>query len=256
MSEMDTRKLTAAVIFCIFAIFMAIGSWRIYEYFTLTRPMSEIFTNNPELKGIRAEIKYKSFLNDKDIIFNLKHISEPQKITPFILFAELARDIHYREYRNVYIQYRGKTKFVLNGNDFSNLGIKAQLSPVEDICVEFPPLLKRIDGLKPYNQPYGDEQWVTQKKIKNFQDFLYTWYLNDFIASKQKKKKIKTDTEKRPEKENVEIKKTVDGLVPEIDISEIPVLEEFQQKEEPKKTKKTDKNDVFSPDYIPMIEPE
>jgi hypothetical protein len=250
-----TRKITTAVIICAFLILAAVGGWRTYEYFTLQHPLEEIIENNPEMKEIRAEIRYKNFFDKKDLIFNLTHVPDPKVITPFILFAELAKEIHYREYRQVYIQYKGKTKFMLDGNDFSNIGIKTQLASVDEICVDFPPLLKRTDGMKLYNEPYGDVQWVTQKKIRNFQDFIYNWYLNDWIANLSGKERRKTDVQKRPvknkDKEKDKKEELFDGLIPEIEITETPFYEEQSEQ-----THKTNKRDIYSPDYIPMIEPE
>jgi hypothetical protein len=250
MDKKAVKNLSLVLIIFAFVLFVILGSWGGYEYVSLQQPVKGLKEKNEELKEVRADIRYKSFFNNKDIVFNLVSVSDPGKITPFILLAELAREIHYREYRTIYLQYKGKTKFILDGNDFSRVGIKMQLSSIDNVLVDFPAMVKKPNGMRVYTEPYGDSQWVLQKKAKNFKDFLSEWYLDEWIenAAKKEQKAVDKSLVQENEKDSSSIK---GGDTPEIDLSE---PEKKTEKSKPKDKNKTP--DADSPDYFPMIEPE
>lgn len=171
--------------FALLLICIIIGSsfaWSVFEHFTLRKLLQEVYESDGDFEGISAEVRYGGFLNKKELIFDLKKVPRPDKMTPFIYFVEFSKKLSGRNFERVLLQYRGKTKYILDGLDFSGLGTKSQISKIEQIAMEFPPTLKKADGLPAFEAPYGDEQWVIQKQMKNFRDFLSGWYIDDWVA--------------------------------------------------------------------------
>lgn len=174
----------AAVIVAVALILVSMG-WSAYENSTIRRPLQELSESKEEFSGIVAEAQYGGYLDTGTLIFNLIKIDEPNKITPFLFFMEFAKKLNNRKFDKVIIQYKGKTKFLLDGLNFTRLGTLAQAKTPEEVALDFPPFLKKPDGLKAFEEPFGEEQWVEQKQIKNFKDFLVEWYIAQWLEDEK-----------------------------------------------------------------------
>lgn len=174
----------AALIVVIIVIVIA-TAWSSHENSRITRPLQVIRESDEKFKGIVAEASYGAFADTGRIVFNIKKIEKPEEITPLILFILYAGKMNDSTFKKVELQYKGKTKFVMEGDYFKRIGTQTQIDKPEKIAVEIPPLLKKPNGLPAFTEPFGDEQWVAQKQIKNLRDFLLDWYVNDWVEEKK-----------------------------------------------------------------------
>jgi hypothetical protein len=181
----DRNKTIGIASLIVLAAIMGLSiGWSFSQHGALQRPLQEISEKDERFRGISAEARYEGLFNSRVLIFNLKTVSDPGKITPFLYLLEYAKKQGGRSFDRVMLQYRGKTKFLLEGSGFALLGTQAQFQKPEQTAMEFPPLLKRPNGLPAFQEPYGDEQWIAQKKLKNFRDFMFEWYIEDWAEEK------------------------------------------------------------------------
>jgi len=217
-----------AIISIILIYIMVYVGWSIYEHNTLRRPLQEISEGNKEFQGVAANARYNGLLDRSILIFNLKKIDKPEKISPFILFLDYANKLNNRNFNEVILQYKGKSKFKMSGVNFTQAGTRAQMEKPEQLALLFPSLLSKMNGLPAFEEPHGDEQWVIQKQMKNFREFLFEWYLDDWVKEQGKKGK--------------------DGEIPKPSPSSL----NSEKKKEPENRATPES----SPDGLPPIEPE
>ena len=148
------------------------------------------YSENDELKGIAVSIRYAELFRHDRIIFDLKKIKDPAKVTPFLCLLEFAKKMSSEPVEKVFLQYKGRTKYYVDGVDFKTLGVKASFMDPDKLMLDFPEMLKDGQGRLLFEKPYGDEQWVRQKKMKNFRVFLFNWYIDDWIFEKTGKKRV------------------------------------------------------------------
>jgi hypothetical protein len=196
----DTMIIGKAAVLIAVTIMLISMGWSAYENNSIRRPLQELCESKEEFSDIIAEVRYGGYLDTGTLIFNLIKISEPNKMTPFLFFMEYAKKLNTQKFNEVIIQYKGKTKYRLSGENFTRLGTMAQLKTPEQAAIEFPVSLRKPDGLPAFEQPYGDEQWVEQKQIKNFRDFLVEWYLAQWMEDEKggKPKDLKIEVTKSP----------------------------------------------------------
>lgn len=219
-STMKILKGVAAVVVVILAISV---SFSIYEFVTLKEPLKEVYEENEELREILVDVSYGGSFNTNILVFNLKKINKPAELAPFLFFVKFAEKMHNRnrDFDKVLIQYKGKTRFMIDGLKFSGLGVNAQIKTLGQLALELPPELRKPNGMPAFERAYGDSQWVVQKNLKNFEEFMFEWYVNDWISrAKKKGKDFDLDVEFPVEPEQAETPgdKGEPGEIPEIDI--------------------------------------
>ncbi len=179
-------------------IILAAVYWSVTSFNTLQKPLLEMEDGDKKYKGLIATVGYKDFFRKDTLVFDLKKVPLDLEATaPFeyLLQYLIALENKGVVFSSIEIKYKGKTKFMLDGDAVHNLAaLSMTLKPLE-IAVDFPPMLKKPDGKQAYTIPYGDEQWVEQKKLHNFESFLTDWYLKDLgmeVSKSGKSKETKT----------------------------------------------------------------
>jgi len=118
------------------------------------------------------------------IVFNLRHVgwdaSGALILGRFFAFAEEFKD---REFREVRLAYKGRTKFILDGNDFSEIGREnSWQNPVYTIRT-FPEKLRTPDGRRAYSSFSGGMLGVLSAQMGNVNEITRDWYLNDIVGN-------------------------------------------------------------------------
>ncbi len=185
----------AAVIVAVALIVMSAG-WSNYEHSNIRRPLEEIREKEEKFKEISAEASYGGFMQTGTLVFNLKKIDRPDELTPLYFFFEYARALNRQKFDRVLIQYRGNTKYLLDGVNFTRVGTQIQVHEPAQVALEFPPLLKNLDGNQVFEEPFGDPQWVSQKQVNNLRDVILQWYAQDWVAEQGGKQTEKTSDSK------------------------------------------------------------
>ncbi len=238
---MKKNKLVYVLLLVVFVFLGVYAFWSVYEFLTLKKPLQEVYETNKEFKGIIADVRYGGILSTKVLVFNLKKVPQPTKLSPVLYFLSFAKKMEPKTFDKVLLQYKGKTKFAIDGLKFAGLGMKAQVSPLVEVALELPTEVTTPQGLPAFQKPFGDEQWVAQKKIKNLRDFISVWYLDDWIQE-AKRRGVKGIPTKRDitAKKKSETPSKPNGI-PEIDVD---VPEEVHP------------SPANTPEEIPPIEPE
>lgn len=117
------------------------------------------------------------------IVFDLRHVgwdaSGALILGRFFAFAEEFKD---REFREVRLAYKGKTKFILDGNDFSEIGREnSWQNPVYTIRT-FPEKLRTPDGRRAYSSVSGGMLGVLSAQMDNVNQTTRDWYVNDMVG--------------------------------------------------------------------------
>ncbi|MFP4499184.1 MAG: hypothetical protein ACLFQV_13320 [Vulcanimicrobiota bacterium] len=230
--EKNKKIVITTIIGVLVILILARMGWLVYQNVTLQQPLDEIKAGNEKFKNISVSVSYGGFLNKDTLIFNLKKIDNPEKLTAFELLAEYAKKMNPFNFNRVLLQYRGKTKYVFKGLDFRAFSNKAQVKEIEFLAMETPSLLETTERLPAFEKAYGDEQWVIQKNVSNFKEFLSNWYIDDWVEEQKDKfgktPMVKEETPK-PETETVtpEVEETpvVEDTPEPTPIEEIPVIE-------------------------------
>lgn len=96
----------------------------------------------------------------------------------FFAFAEEMKD---REFREVRLAYRGETKFILDGDDFREIGREnAWQNPVYTIRT-LPEKLRTPDGRRAYSTWTGGMIGVLGAQMDDVNKMAQDWYLDDMI---------------------------------------------------------------------------
>lgn len=234
------------VVLLLGVVFIAVSIyWSTTSFNTLQKPMQEVLTSDEAFKGMQVEVKYAKFMKKDTVLFNLKKVSmKTQLLAPFkLLLSYLVKmEDNGRSFSLMEIQYKGKTRFVVNGETVSALVARTYSEKPIDIALDFPALVETPGGKKPYVQPYGDEQYVAQKKYHNFEQLMDTWFLNEM-------RKQGTSGEK-PEKTEADAGKKKPGKKSEspADIPEIPNVIDDEPGQPPEKAPVT-------PPKKPVVKP-
>lgn len=118
------------------------------------------------------------------IVFDLRHVgwdaSGALILGRFFAFAEEFKD---REFREVRLAYKGRTKFILDGDDFREIGQEnSWQNPVYTIRT-FPEKLRKPDGTRAYSSWSGGMLGVLNAQMGNVNEITRDWYLNDMVGN-------------------------------------------------------------------------
>ena len=117
------------------------------------------------------------------IVFDLRHVgwdaSGALILGRFFAFAEEFKD---REFREIRLAYKGKTKFILDGSDFNEIGQEnSWQNPVYTIRT-FPEKLRTPDGMKAYSSVSGGVLGVLSVQMNNVNEIARDWYLDEMLS--------------------------------------------------------------------------
>lgn len=262
--EIGKFVLLIGVVFILISIY-----WSVTSFKNLQKPMEEILSSDEDFKGMQVEVKYAKFLRKDVILFDLKKVSmKTQLMAPFkLLLNYLIRlEDGGKPYKRMEIQYKGKTRFAINRETVSALVARTYAEKPADIALDFPGLVETPGGKKPYVQPYGDEQYVAQKKYHNFEQLMDTWFLNDMrkpgTAGEKPEKKEADSGKKKPSKtsetpgEIPEIPNVIDDELTDSPDKPYEIPQEKPVEKSPVKEPAPEKPAASPTDEIPPIEPE
>ena len=116
------------------------------------------------------------------IVFDLRQVgwdaSSALILGRFFAFAEEFKD---REFREIRLAYKGNTKFILDGNDFSEIGREnSWQNPVYTIR-SFPEKLRTPDGRRAYSSVSGGWLGVLNVQMNNVNKIARDWYLDEMV---------------------------------------------------------------------------
>lgn len=123
---------------------------------------------------------YRFGIIPDSIVFDLRSVgwgaSQVQVLGVFLRFAREMKD---RDFREVRLSYRGRTKFILGGDEFSDIGQEYQYqNPVYTIRT-FPEKLRTPDGRRAFSTWSGGLLGVVGQQMEDVNALGRRWYLDD-----------------------------------------------------------------------------
>ena len=143
-------------------------------------PAQEALRNTDE---ITVGAYYRFGVMPDAIVFDLWHVGDEASgaliLGRFFQFAEEMKD---REFREVRLAHKGKTKFVLDGDDFQDIGKQLSWQNPMYLIRTFPERLKTTEGRQAYDTWTGGMIGVLNAQMEDVNEMTHEWYLKDMIG--------------------------------------------------------------------------
>ena len=106
---------------------------------------------NSKISSVNATAYFSSPFGQSTLVYNLRGISgEPDPVSVFRLLAGFAGEVQDGEFEQVVLAFRGTPKFLIDGEDFRELGRRYPLDHPVVMMRDFPPTLTTPTGERPY----------------------------------------------------------------------------------------------------------
>ena len=150
------------------------------NYFLLQRPAQLVLKADPRNEGIAVFAHFEYFVIPTTLVFDLRELSStnsPADVTRVLLqFARATKD---QKFSMVKLAHQGRSKFMLNGEYFQNLGTEfGDQNPIYTMRT-FPENVYKLDGTAAFGTWTGGWLGVMGKQMEDFNDFHKQWYVND-----------------------------------------------------------------------------
>ncbi|MDF1710521.1 MAG: hypothetical protein P1U72_20730 [Paracoccaceae bacterium] len=133
--------------------------------------------------GITVGSYYRFGVIPDTIVFDLWRVGDEASgamiLGRFFQFAEEMKD---REFREVRLAHKGKTKFILDGDDFQEIGEQLSWQNPIYLIRTFPERLKTPEGRQAYDTWTGGMIGVVNVQMEDVNEMTHEWYLKDLIG--------------------------------------------------------------------------
>lgn len=157
----------------------------ILNYFTVHRDMRETIGSDPRNAGLVLYGYHDKLLIPGSIVVDLHDVSATNSAADvFRLLLQFSAKQKDKEYKKIFISFRGTPKFYLKGDYFTRLGNEYSTQNSVYTMRTFPENVFNVDGAPAYGTWTGGLLGVLGKQMEDFSDFHKRWYIAD-LASKQ-----------------------------------------------------------------------
>jgi len=166
-------------------LLLGAGAVYAFNYLRLQDPLKMVIKGDSRNAGIDVSVRYQNFVDLSTLVYDLQSVSptnsEADVFRVFLQYAEMVRD---QNFNAVDLAYKGKTKYIIEGNYFHQLGTEYSWQNPVYTMRTFPENVLRPSGEHAYSQWTGGILGVTNAQMNDFDDFQKQWYLNDMIAGR------------------------------------------------------------------------
>ena len=114
--------------------------------------------------------------------------AEGSAMDVFRILLQTADLLKEREFKQVELCFRMKTRFLLAGSDFKVIGNEyGKQNPIYTMR-SFPEKLFLATGMKAYQEHQGGVLYLMRIQMEDFQDMNGKWFMNDLVAEVEKGK--------------------------------------------------------------------
>lgn len=179
--EGDTETVKKIIIIIVFlgggviAIFTA-------NHLMLGKPLAYVLESDSRNSGIQMTAHYGNYVVSSVLVLDLRKVSgRNSSADVFRVLLQYAEAIQKKEFKIVNLACKGKTKFVLKGDYFRELGKEYDFQNPVYTMRTFPENIYNPDGKKAFPSWTGGLIGVTGKQMEDFAEFHQQWYINDLI---------------------------------------------------------------------------
>ncbi len=153
-----------------------------FNYLNLKMPSSKITNADERNSGISYDVHYDYHIMPSVLIYNLKKISVDKAAADvFRVFLQTSSALKEKKFDRVELAYKGKTKFMIRGDYFAEIGQEfGEQNPMFTIRT-FPENLNNLNGESAYSEWSGGVLSVVGKQMEDFNDFTAKWYMDELI---------------------------------------------------------------------------
>ncbi|MCK4099733.1 hypothetical protein ACLIL3_003210 [Acinetobacter radioresistens] len=153
-----------------------------FNYFMLQYHMASVLSSDPRNKGVKVWVHYKYFINPTELEYDLRGISEENStldVTRVLLqFAEQTKD---KEFNKVYLSYKGKDKFYIDGQYFQKIGKEYSFQNPIYTLRTMPENIYLLNGEQAYGSWEGGWLGVSTRQIQDLNQFAQDWFLDEIL---------------------------------------------------------------------------
>lgn len=152
------------------------------NYFSLQRHMNNVLNDDSRNKDIKVWVHYKWFINPTEIKYDLRGISgENSALDVNRVMLQFSEEIKDKEFKKVYLSYKGKDKFYFKGDFFKNLGQEyGKQNPIYTLRT-IPENVYMLNGEHAYSTWEGGWLGVMSRQMDDLKAYTKYWYLSDMI---------------------------------------------------------------------------
>ena len=170
------------VVIVIFILLIVVFGIYFFNYTQLQLKMNDVIKYDPRNNGIVVNVHFARYFQKSEIVYNLKSVtSNKSKADVFRVFLQFTEKMKNKDFKQIYLTFRGETKFLLEGKYFKTLGEEYSFQNPVYTMRTFPENLKNPDKSQSYSEWTGGLLGVSQKQIEDFNDFHDKWYFNDLL---------------------------------------------------------------------------
>lgn len=96
-------------------------------------------------------------------------------------FMRFAQEMKDREFREIHMAWRGQSRFILDGDDFAEIGRDLDRQNPLYTLRTFPQKLRKPDGTKAFSTWTGGLIGVTGAQMNDMNDMAHQWYLDEIL---------------------------------------------------------------------------
>lgn len=168
------------IIWICITIIAVIASVFAFNYFSVTKPMSEVIEEDPRNSGIKIYTHYNYFINPSVLVVDVRDISgEKAPADVFRVLLQYASKLKETPFDKVLLQSKGKTKFILEGVYFEMLGDEYGIQNPVYTMRTFPENVYTPEGEKAFSTWTGGLLGVMKEQMEDFAEFHMQWYIED-----------------------------------------------------------------------------
>jgi hypothetical protein len=164
-------------------IVVIIVGFYLFNYATIVLPTSSKLNIDSRNEGIIVDVHYKNYFLFNTLVFNLKTIPiDKAPADVFRVLLQTSAALKDKKFNNIELEFKGSTKFKLNGDYFGQLGSEYEEQNPMYTMRTFSENLYFPNGEEAYSKWEGGILGVLNKQMDDFNDFNKKWYLDELIG--------------------------------------------------------------------------
>lgn len=110
------------------------------NFFFLQQPMNQVLSA-AGFEGIEVSTHYKYWVVPGEVVFNLQAVDGKKAVDVHTVLLEYAKKMKDDQFKSLELQFRGKTRFLVEGTAFQKLGHEYDRRNFAYVLFEFPKIL-------------------------------------------------------------------------------------------------------------------
>ena len=152
------------------------------NHLMLGKPLADVLKSDSRNSGIHMTAHYGNYIVPSVLVLDLRKVSGKNSTADvFRVLLQYAEAIQKKEFETVNLNCKGKTKFVLKGDYFRELGREYDFQNPVYTMRTFPENVYTPDGEKAFPSWTGGLIGVAGKQMEDFAEFHQQWHINDLI---------------------------------------------------------------------------